>query len=206
MSMDAIIQTMFPTVVMPRDGEVVLPTKSGTRYIVARDGLWREVSLPWIRVMHKIADSDFMLPYGEAEEVVEVQCGPIPAHLRNMFVRDAKASMPNEMAAAMIWSANDHSWRYERRENTLASAAHVDYREVQLGDGEYLVLDLHSHGMFDAFFSREDDRDDMGSMKFSGVIGNLSAGDMASVLRLNMLGKKWDANLASNGQLEVLCK
>jgi PRTRC genetic system protein A len=121
-------------------------------------------------------------------------------------VHDAKAAMPNEMAAAVIWNSNDQSWRYELRENTSATAAHVSYREVQPGDGEFLVLDLHSHGTFGAFFSQEDDRDDMGSMKFSGVIGNLNTGEMTSVLRLNMLGQTWDANLASNGKLEVLCK
>lgn len=206
MSMDATIQGMFPTVIMPRQGALEQASKNGTRYVVAGDGLWREVVLPWVTVMHKIANSDFMLPYGAAEEAVVIKCGPIPTELRSKFVQDAKAAMPNEMAAAVIWNSNDHSWRYEMRENTTASTAHVDYREVQLGDGEFLVLDLHSHGTFSAFFSQEDDRDDKGSMKFSGVIGNLNSGNMTSVLRLNMLGQTWDANLASNGKLEVLCK
>ncbi|EKD97240.1 MAG: hypothetical protein ACD_23C00998G0001 [uncultured bacterium] len=206
MSMNTTIEGMFPTVIMPREGTIAPPTNSGTRYVVARDGLWREVTLPWVTVMHKIAHSDFVLPYGVATEQVVVKCGPIPGELRSKFVHDAKAAMPNEMAAAVIWNSNDQSWRYELRENTSATAAHVSYREVQPGDGEFLVLDLHSHGTFGAFFSQEDDRDDMGSMKFSGVIGNLNTGEMTSVLRLNMLGQTWDANLASNGKLEVLCK
>jgi PRTRC genetic system protein A len=206
MSMESTIQGMFPTVIMPLEGMLEPATKPGTRYVVARDGLWREVMLPWVTVIHKIAHSDFVLPYGAAEETVVVKCGPIPSELRNKFVQDAKAAMPNEMAAAVIWNSNDHSWRYEKREHTMATAAHVEYREVQLGDGEFLVLDLHSHGTFSAFFSQEDDRDDLGSMKFSGVIGNLNSGNMTSVLRLNMLGQTWDADLASNGKLEVLCK
>lgn len=206
MSMDAMIQTMFPTVIMPREGAIEAATKSGTRYVVANDGLWREVMLPWVTVIHKIANSDFVLPFGAISESVVINCGPVPARLRNLFVQDAKAAMPNEMAAALIWNSNDHRWRYERREATLATRAHIDYREVQLGDSEFLVLDLHSHGTFSAHFSGEDDRDDKGSMKFSGVIGNLNSDTITSVLRLNMLGKTWDANLASNGQLEVLCK
>lgn len=206
MSMNAAIESMFPTVVMPREGSIAPPTKTGTRYVVARDGLWREVTLPWVTVMHKIAHSDFALPYGAAFEQVVIKCDPIPGHLRSKFVQDAKASMPNEMAAAVIWNSNDRGWRYEMRENTAATPAHIDYREVQLGEGEFLVLDLHSHGTFGAFFSQEDDRDDKGSMKFSGVIGNLNSGAMTSVLRLNMLGQTWDADLASNGKLEVLCK
>lgn len=206
MSMNATIESMFPTVIMPREGTITPPAKNGTRYVVASDGLWREVTLPWVTVMHKIANSDFVLPYGTAHEQVMVKCGHIPGNMRSKFVQDAKAAMPNEMAAALIWNCNDHSWRYELRENTVATSAHVDYREVQLVDGDFLVLDLHSHGTFKAFFSKEDDRDDMGSMKFSGVIGNLNTGDMTSVLRLNILGKTWDANLASNGKLEVICK
>ncbi|MFC6281190.1 PRTRC system protein A [Polaromonas aquatica] len=204
--MDAIIQGMFPTVMMPREGMIEPATNNGTRYVVARDGLWREVMLPWVTVLHKIAHSDFMLPYGPAKDTVALKCGPIPSELRSKFVQDAKAAMPNEMAAAVVWNSNDHSWRYEKRENMQATADLVEYHEVQLGDGEYLVLDLHSHGTFSAFFSQKDDQDDMGSMKFSGVIGNLDTGDMTSVLRLNMLGQTWDADLASNGKLEVLCK
>lgn len=204
--MNTTIQSMFPIVIMPREGRIEPSLRSGTRYVAARDGLWREVTLPWVTVMHKIANSDFQLPYGEAEERFEVKCGPIPSGLRSKFVQDAKAAMPNEMAAAVIWNSNDNSWRYEKRENISATNAHVEYHEVQLGDGEYMVLDLHSHGTFIAFFSNEDDLDDKGSMKFSGVIGNLNTGNMTSVLRLNMLGQTWDADLTSNGKLEVVCK
>jgi len=206
MSMDAIIQNMFPLAAMPRECALEPAGKNGTRYLVACDGLWREVTLPWVRVVHKIAHSDARLPYGAATEEVAVLCGPIPSELRLQFVQDAKAAMPNEMAAAMIWHPQDRSWRYERRINTAATAEHVEYREVDLRDGELLVLDLHSHGTFSAYFSQEDDLDDLGSMKFSGVIGNLDLGNMTSVLRLNMLGETWEANLALNGELEVVCK
>ena len=206
MTMDETIQSMFPTLAMPREGNIAPAIKNGTRYIVARDGLWREVTLPWVTVVHKIGHSDYSLPYGAVEESVSVKCGPIPAHIRSKFVQDAKAAMPNELAAAVIWNSKDQSWRYELRENINATVGHVDYREVHLREDEFLVLDLHSHGTFEAFFSNEDDRDDAGSMKFSGVIGNLNSGNMTSVLRLNMLGKTWDADLTSHGQLEVLCK
>lgn len=206
MTMDETIQSMFPTLAMPRVGSFQPAVKSGTRFIVARDGLWREVTLPWVRVVHKISHTDFSLPYGEVEESISVKCGPIPAHIRSMFLQDAKSAMPNEMAAAVIWNSKDQSWRYELRENTASTVAHVDYREVRLREDEFLVLDLHSHGTFEAFFSSEDDHDDAGSMKFSGVVGNLDTRTITSVLRLNMLGKIWAADLASHGQLEVLCK
>jgi PRTRC genetic system protein A len=75
---------------------------------------------------------------------------------------------------------------------------------VSLEEGEFLVLDLHSHGKFDAYFSERDDADDAGSMKFSGVIGNLNTGTPTTVMRLNLLGKTWAATMAADGTLEVL--
>lgn len=201
--LDASIAATFPTVQAPREGMLEPAAKNGTRYVVAVDGLWREITLPWIRVVHKIADADIRLPYGQQRPVLEVLCGPVPKDLRHQFLRDARQAMPHEMAAAMIWNVNSGAWRYEMRVSTEATHAHVRYKEVGLAEGECLVLDLHSHAKFDAFFSKEDDADDAGSMRFSGVIGSLSEDNITSALRLNMLGKTWDANFASDGKLEV---
>jgi PRTRC genetic system protein A len=205
MSLDSTIQTMFPLLTAPREDVHRAPLHNGTRYIAAQDGLWREVSLPWIFALHRIAHSEFPLPYGTLSEQVSVKCGPIPQELRTRFIQDAKRALPNEMAAALIWNSVDASWRYALRRPLSASSSYVAYNEVELADGEFLVCDLHSHAQFDAFFSAQDDRDDQGSMKFSGVIGKVGSEQLNSTMRLNLLGKSWDGNLAANGQLEVLC-
>lgn len=202
--LDLTIQQTFPTVIAPREGLLAPADKAGTRYVTANDGLWREVTLPWIRVVHQIAVSDFKLPYGSVKEEVDIKFEAIPRVLRQQFYRDALAAMPNEMAAAMIWNSESGAWRYEMRPALEATPVHIDYQEVILGRGEHLVLDLHSHGSLDAFFSAEDDADDAGSMKFSGVIGSLKEDEPSSVMRLSMLGKTWNASFASNGKLEVI--
>lgn len=202
---DLITQMMFPTVIAPREGELEPAEKSGTRYVAATDGLWREVTLPWIRVLHKIAPSVVTLPYGRVDEAVVLELSAVPKVLRQQFFRDAVAAMPKEMAAAMIWNAATGDWRYEMRKPRFeARDDHIDYWEVELEADEYLVLDLHSHGTFEAFFSKEDNDDDAGSMKFSGVLGSLSDDEPSSVMRLSMLGKTWNARFASNGKLEVI--
>lgn len=202
--LDLTIQQTFPTVIAPREGLLAPADKAGTRYVAASDGLWREVTLPWIRVVHKIAASEFRLPYGVVKETVEIEVEAIPKGLRQQFYRDALAAMPNEMASAMIWNSETGAWRYAMRPALSATPVHINYQEVVLDPGEHLVLDLHSHGSIEAFFSAEDDADDAGSMKFSGVIGSLKDDEPSSVMRLSMLGKTWNASFASNGKLEVV--
>ncbi|WP_096670146.1 PRTRC system protein A [Polaromonas sp. AET17H-212] len=203
-TMDQVVQAAFPVVSAPRFSSLEAGAKPGSRHIVAKDGLWREITLPWIRSIHPIAACDVPLPYGALHAEIELFCGPIPKDLRQKFVRDATAASPYEMAAAMIWNQATGGWRYAVRENLSAGHAFVTYNEVSLEEGEFLVLDLHSHGEFDAYFSERDDADDAGSMKFSGVIGNLNTGTPTTVMRLNLLGKTWAATMAADGTLEVL--
>lgn len=203
-TMDQVVQAAFPVVSAPRFSSLEAAVKPGARHIVARDGLWREVTLPWIRSIHPIAACDVPLPYGALHAEIELLCGPIPRDLRKKFVQDAYAASPTEMAAAMIWNQATGGWRYAARESLSAGHAFVNYKEVSLEEGEFLVLDLHSHGQFDAHFSKKDDADDAGSMKFSGVIGDLNKGTPTTVMRLNLRGKTWAATMAADGTLEVL--
>ena len=206
MSLDQTIQQMFPTVLAPREGELEEPCNFGTRYVAASGGLWRQVALPWMTMLHLIAPSVVALPYGDAKPYVKLKCGPIPNVLRRKFCRDALAALPNESAAAFIWNAETGEWRYCLRPAFRASAGYIEYLEVVLGPEEYLILDMHSHGTFPAFFSSLDNSDDRGTMRFSGVIGSLDSEEMTSVVRLNMLGMCWEASVAPDGTLEVtLC-
>lgn len=194
---------MFPLVGAPRFSGMPEAAGPGIRYIAGDDGLYREVSLPWLRVTHRVARSDVRLPYGPVQERHEVLCGAVPRELLKQFVRDAKADAPNEMAAVILWSATERQWRYARRAATDVGPGHIAYKEVPVEEGEFVVLDLHSHGLFEAFFSQEDDRDDHGSMRFSGVIGSLGQPEITACVRLNLAGKTWPAQLRADGHLEV---
>ena len=202
--LDIAIQKAFPTVMAPKFGHLQPLASNGVRYVMAANGVWREVKLPWLDVCHRIAQPDLPLPYGDVAGRLRVVCAPIPMELMRRFAADAKRAMPYEMAAALIWSEATDTWRYQEREPLQQSEAYVQYAEAKLAPGEHLVVDLHSHGFFPAFFSATDDQDDAGSMRFSGVIGNLDQEKQSFCLRLNLAGEAFGAELQSDGTLKVL--
>lgn len=193
----------FPLLAVATGDETPAAAQHGIRYLVGRQGIAREVSLPWIKVRSLIAPTHLPLPYGNIEETVEFRCGLIPIPVVREFIDDAKEALPNEIAGVFLWNEASGDWRYQRRQATSAGHAHVHYVEVQPGDGEHIVVDVHSHGCHPAFFSDEDDRDDAGAMKLSLVLGNLDQARPTSKMRLCMAGVLRPAYLNGTGSLGV---
>lgn len=202
--MDEALLKAFPLLPAPTSGAQQPADAFGTRYLVGRHGVSREINLPWIRVCQLIAPAVLRLPYGEVADAVEFRCGPVPGTVLREFVADAKRAQPLEVAGAFLWNEADDTWRYARRETKSSSSAHVEYEEVRADDGEHLVVDVHSHGRHSAFFSAEDDADDAGAMKVSLVLGNLDQERPTSKMRLCMAGTIQPAYLNSDGRLGVL--
>ncbi len=203
-TMDKAILQAFPLLAVPVSGDIPTPEANGTRYLVARSGLWREINLPWIRLRHQVGDSAVNLPYGEANHELRFLCGPIPMELVREFLEDAKQAAPIEIAGALFWNEQTNEWRYERRRATSASADHIDYEEVRAFEGEHLVVDIHSHGHHEAFFSGEDNRDDAGSMKLAAVVGSLDKEIGTSQMRLCMAGYVEAVRIVRKGEIEVV--
>jgi len=201
---DSAILSAFPLhAVAPIAGHVPA-TDSGIRFLASAVGLWREVNLPWIRVLHLIAPSVLQLPYGPLQPEVEVKCGAVPLALLREFNAWAREEAPQEIAGAILWNENTGLWRLARRVARSASNAHVEFDEVQPEDGEHLVIDVHSHGHYPAFFSEEDNRDDFGSMKFSLVVGSFNQTQPSSAMRLCMAGAISQARVDGQGELCVI--
>lgn len=177
----------------------------GVRIVVASDGLWREISLPWLYCMHSIAaldNKDVKLPFGALETRFELRCGAVPASLLQEFRRMAAQAAPNEVAAALVWNDVTGQWRLAPRPSLFASAARVIYLEAKLGENEHLVVDIHSHADTPAFFSAADNADDRYGMKIAMVLGNVR-GDITSAARLCLLGAIWPVAIDGNGVMEV---
>jgi len=200
----AAVQAAFPVVPVPACGPLPPAQACGIRYLVGRDGLSRELSLPWIRVCELVAPSALALPYGRLEDAVEFRCGPVPDRVLREFTYHARKALPHEIAGALLWNGRSDSWRYLERPTRTSSEAHVRYEEVRPQQDEHLVVDLHSHGCHSAFFSSEDDRDDAGAMKVCLVIGNLDQLRPSSHMRLCMAGVVRPAYLRADGRLAVL--
>ena len=202
--MDEALLQAFPLLAASTAGEQEPAAAFGTRYLVGREGVSREITLPWIRVRQLIAPSALPLPYGQLGNAVEFRCGPLPSAMLRAFVADAKQAQLLEIAGVFLWNETDGSWRYARRESKSASTAHVAYDEVRPAQGEHLVVDVHSHGLHAAFFSAADDIDDAGSMKVSLVLGNLDRERPSTKMRLCMAGTMQPAYLDGQGRLGVI--
>lgn len=201
--LDSFISTTYPLVAAPSHRELPDLDVNGIRYLVAGNGLWRELQWPWLHARYPLlTDSSVSLPYGLIQEQVHFKCSAPPPALWTAFIKDAKAAMPLEAAGALIWNEQTSVWRYEQRHAISARADFIQYAEVQLGEDEHLVVDIHSHGNHKPFFSSIDDQDDMGSVKVSVVFGCLHASP-SWVMRLNLLDRKVAMSLDADFNFKV---
>lgn len=183
---DDALRLALPLVHAPVQGDLE-PLSAGMRIIVASNGVFREIATPWLHAIACIGATQ-PLPYGAMQERVTLRCGIVPPQLFREFTAWAEQSMPNECAAAFIWSARTGQWRMAPRAALSASGAHVTYAEAPLSDGESMVVDIHSHARFSAGFSSTDDRDDLGSIKICSVIGDIhQPGARTQAHRINLI-------------------
>ena len=137
-NLDDFILKSFPLLAAPSNGQLQAPGQTGTRYLVARDGLWREVDLPWVKARHHIAVSSVPLPYGALRAEVVLHVSAVPKDLLQAFWNAAREALPNEMAGALVWNDQTDRWRFEVRTPLHASPGLVHYKEIALAQHEQL--------------------------------------------------------------------
>ena len=104
---DLALQQTCPTLVVPKYGELEPMSDFGHRMLVASDGLWLEVLRPWLHLQVPIAEQEaFALPFGPLTVKMELTFGRVPPALRERFLADAKAALPDEHAAWLVWDEN----------------------------------------------------------------------------------------------------
>lgn len=109
--MDMTLQASFPTIMVPKFGSLTPLSGSGERLLVGTNGVFLEVVRPWLRVVRKIAsyEVETAVPYGTVNEETELPCGQLPAELVGQFGEMARASMPNETGAWIVWNGDRKS-------------------------------------------------------------------------------------------------
>lgn len=195
---DRAVQTVTPTVMVPRHEPFQVLTEPGHRFLVAEDGLWLEVFRPWLYTRLPVAQQDRVaMPYGKMTHHVELGCGKLKWPPIIDFMKDAGLTPETEIAGGVIWNEATDAWRYERFVAIEASGGHIKYERPRLQQGEHLVLDMHSHGKHPAYFSETDNTDDRGDVKLALVIGKLKEeSDQPDLcVRLCALGIYVPANL-----------
>jgi PRTRC genetic system protein A len=185
---DIALQAACPVVIAPRFG--ALPAMSaGQRLVVAANGLFVQVKLDWLDCIHGLTPQGLglPLPYGDVAERLSFSFGVLPIRLIEQFVEAARRSLPNEAAGALIYSRSSGRLRLALCEPMRCSPAHIDYRLPAMAEDETLAVDLHTHGRLAAFWSDEDDRDDLG-IKVAGVFGRLHEARPDACFRLVING------------------
>lgn len=193
---DRILQDHAPAVMVPRFGQLPAADRIGHRYLVAQDGLWLEVTRPWLLARVPLpqygedaAGLPHPLPFGKVESTISynLDVGQYE-HVRARFLADALRAMPNEFAAWGIYDARTRELTYQPLVAIEASAGGITFHRPDLAEGQHLAIDLHSHGKMGPFFSATDDADDCGEVKIAIVVGNLDQPEPAWTSRLCLLG------------------
>lgn len=201
--LDGFIQRQFQLVAAPLEGALQEPDVAGTRFIAARNGLFRETKTEWLYCLQPVATRDATCtPYGQLVPKIELRCGDVPWPIWGEFLEHARAALPNESAARFVWHPHSGSWRLAMRAAVVATPEKIDYLEPALQDGEIAVVDIHSHGRLSAFFSEEDDRDDAGCLRVSVVVGNVDTLPQV-VARLVCPEGNYALNVDHEGRLKV---
>lgn len=187
---DTVLQSSFPTVMVPSRESVAKMERPGERLLVAIDGVYLEVLRPWLRVVRRIAGwtVSTAVPYGRVEEATDLLCPPVPPSLLAEFREQARRACPNEAGAWIVWNAITGLFRLVELEATSRGPGHLVYVRPHLRDGEHCLVDCHSHGTGKAFFSRTDNDDDRHDVKFAFVLGNCDGPVASTALRLCIKG------------------
>lgn len=99
---------------------------------------------------------------------------------------------------AMIWILwNETDGYFLHVPDQTVGPASANYDWTSLPSGSRLIVDIHSHADFGAFFSGTDDNDDRNSVRFSGVVGYNNRPVREMKFRFNYFGTKIDIGLES---------
>ena len=193
---DQIIFGETPTMMQPLYGESLPKPETGKhRFVIANDGMYVEAINPVLEVRLPVAKSSIKLPYGQISTAgVQLSHGQIPKRILLDVCEKTFLCAPNEWAGLVVWDKIRKEYALYEPDVISFSAGHISYRNV-LPDKYELVMDLHSHGNMPAFFSKTDDKSDVGGFYIAGVIGNCDTGDPTFATRIVVNGhffECWD--------------
>jgi PRTRC genetic system protein A len=178
---DKLLTSQFPTLMVPRFEPLPPCEIHKSRLLMGNDGLYIETVQPWGRIVANLWQSyPRTLPYGKAQEYdsfAAIFARPDVRQILSGVVYEEAARYADsdlEWAGWVIWS-REGGFRYQELSLQETTISRVKLDRYQLAEGEYLVVDIHSHGRLAPFFSSTDDKDDAGGVKISVVLGTYDA-------------------------------
>ncbi len=185
--LDTLLQSTCPCVMCPRYEPLELLAADSHRFLIAGDGLYCEVRRPWIHAILKVTSSPIPLPYGQPPELFDLR-----VHRQDLiaglgrFIERSRVVAPLEHAAWLTFDPVRNKLDYIEPEVISQGRGHIRYHRPDATPDCLPILDCHSHGNLPegAFFSGEDDGDDLGDdAKLAFVVGNLDQPEVSVVMR-----------------------
>lgn len=171
---DEALQAHTQAVMVPVFGDFEAMERPGHRFLLARDGLWLEARRRWINLLWPIAQSRKVpIPAGELQAGVKTVLDSRLWEFIETFKGMGRATHPVETGAVVIWNETTGNMSLVPTETVRASVGGLTEKWPSLRQGEHVVMDLHSHGPFDASFSETDRKDTGAEVVFACVVGKL---------------------------------
>jgi len=146
-------------------------------YIVSENGLFIRAENPLIKTTLCISPVEIR-GLSSLKKSIELTYGKIPRRLYDLALSILMASSDREQYLAITWE-DEYRLRMPGQERNGAS---VQYETLPSS-----IMDIHSHGCMNAFFSCTDDRDEKG-LRFYAVVGRLDTLLPEVELRLGAYG------------------
>ena len=148
------------------------------------------------------------MPYGQfdcredgAEADFHLSAGKIPGRLFREILRFFQRDPHREAAAQIFYDDKTGSYELHFPEQKAGVCTVVFDRDMRLESEKVLVMDAHSHGQMNAFFSSVDDHDEKGTRLFL-VLGRISGKMPAWKLRAGIAGHYRELELSDVFDME----
>ena len=164
-----------PVITVPRYSPLPALQIGQRRYLVASDGVYIEARSRALHACVQMAGWVAPTPFGEIVPFAKPVAGPIPPPMLQRFMALAAAASPAEAAALIVLRHG----RYEliHPGGQQAGVGRISYSTRGIDPLDVLV-DMHSHGRMAAFFSTQDDADDLANPSpcfFAMVFGRVDS-------------------------------
>lgn len=189
---DRALFASLPIVLAPRNEPMPELEIGRTRLVLADDGLYIEARS---RVLHGRGQLAYVagLPYGPVHTFI---VNDAPRHKQPLLLAQAHQlaaiACPNEWAGLVVM--RDGEPQLHTPASSEASPHRVSYDASGI-DPLDVIWDLHSHGRGRAFFSGQDDLDDLANPSpvfFAGVIGRAHSAEPHFISRIVIAGREFD--------------
>jgi len=152
---DAILQAAFPTVPVPRFGALPELEVGRKRLLMAADGVYLEVRSTALHARLRLAAVE--TPHGTCTECITPTGGRLDQTWIGKLAALALDGGASEVAGGIVLGSE--GWCIQHPQTLSSSGDHVSYRDEF--EDDRLLVDMHSHGAHDAFFSSTDDAGDL---------------------------------------------